>query len=245
MNFGKFTSVGLKPGYIEFRSVGGADYFNQLDYIKHIIDRFVVTYAIAADEDAYQKEYAKKLYKLASSGQRKSQNPLAKDTLTLFSMFSAGLIDKDTLVNRIKEIRHEKQAGGDDVDKRIAYYVTALAKHYNVDINPMATEFKSGMKEEHYRNPQLKDIPLLKKTFSHMMADLNYYSMDADSLTQQSGTMFRNGAKKLGEKYNLSDANANRLLMNAVRIERNAAGTEKEAIITAYGNLTQSQDYYA
>ena len=55
-----------KNKYISFRHAGG-DYLNEVQKIKDTIGRFVAVMMIAADPNAHQEEYMKKLYKLASA----------------------------------------------------------------------------------------------------------------------------------------------------------------------------------
>ena len=56
-----------KNKYISFRHAGG-DYLNEVQKIKDTIGRFVAVMMIAADPNAHQEEYMKKLYKLANKG---------------------------------------------------------------------------------------------------------------------------------------------------------------------------------
>jgi len=102
VDFGKFSSVGIKADRIEFRAAGGADYIHDIEAITHSINRFVVAYAVAADPEAHKKEYAKKLYKMATNlPTHKRAND--KTAMTLFAAFNAGMITKDQLIVNLKK----------------------------------------------------------------------------------------------------------------------------------------------
>jgi hypothetical protein len=83
MGFGKYTSINPKGNYIEFRSAGGTNYFEDLDKLKNTLLRYARAMSIAGNPSAERNEYAKKLYKLIAPSQ---QDP----ALALFSRFSAG-----------------------------------------------------------------------------------------------------------------------------------------------------------
>ena len=123
IDFGKFSSVGIKEDRIEFRAAGGADYLNNFSDILHVINRFVVAYAVAADPQAHRKEYAKKLYKLATNLPT-HKRAADKTAMTLFAAFNAGMIDKDQLIVNLKkaaakraEERAEAEADAVDTGK--------------------------------------------------------------------------------------------------------------------------------
>ena len=92
---GKYSSVNVKPNYVEFRSAGG-DYLDNKDEIKQTMMRYVQAIAIAADPEAHKQEYAKKLMQLlnkfSTGGSRIDR------MMDLFSRYNAGLINKSTLI---------------------------------------------------------------------------------------------------------------------------------------------------
>ncbi|MEK9699439.1 MAG: hypothetical protein VW270_26915, partial [Candidatus Poseidoniales archaeon] len=102
----KYTSIHIKPDYIEFRIAGG-DYQNQIDDAELAMLRFARAYTIAADQDAERGEYLKKLYKLVDSG---------GPTENLWAQYQSGVIDaeqlKDKWANTVLGI--DPEASGQD-----------------------------------------------------------------------------------------------------------------------------------
>ena len=96
----KFTSMGIKSGYIEFRSPGG----NYLDMdIPDVINtmlRFARAMKIASDPNAYRQEYQKKLYKIATQDGYTSVNKFNQ----LFADYQTGNLDADGLKKRWAEL---------------------------------------------------------------------------------------------------------------------------------------------
>ena len=93
--FGKRTSINPKTDdtngrlkYIEFRSAGNIEYFDDINKLKNTLLRYAQAMQIAGDPSAYRKEYAKKLYKLISRTTHTTQDP----TLALFSQYATGVI---------------------------------------------------------------------------------------------------------------------------------------------------------
>jgi hypothetical protein len=77
--FGKYTSINPQGGndstkphlergakYIEFRSAGGSNYFEDIDKLKNTLMRYAKAMTVAANPAAERKEYYKKLYKLSA-----------------------------------------------------------------------------------------------------------------------------------------------------------------------------------
>jgi len=76
--FGKYFSINPKANYVEFRSAGGKDYFDDIDKLKNTLMRYAQAMYIAANPEAERNEYFKKLYKVLSPTILKYWNP--KDT---------------------------------------------------------------------------------------------------------------------------------------------------------------------
>jgi hypothetical protein len=100
----KFVSINNKSKYIEFRSPGG-DWLNEdLSKLINTLLRFVVALDAATDENKYRDEYAKKLYKLLTPSEDKT------NTIKYFSEFSAGKLPRSALVSFVRQARLERKA---------------------------------------------------------------------------------------------------------------------------------------
>lgn len=99
--YGKYTSVHVKPQYVEFRHAGG-DYLDRLPEIKNTLLRMAYTLSVAADDAQARPEYAKKLYALLSGFSTPSSTDAA---INLFSLYSAGVIDQTMLKNSLKQMK--------------------------------------------------------------------------------------------------------------------------------------------
>ena len=117
--FGKYTSINPQGGndstkphlergakYIEFRSAGGSNYFEDIDKLKNTLLRYAQAMTIAADPSAERKEYYKKLYKLISP-------PEGDAALDLFSRFATGSISSEELKKSWADKQLEKEPKGD------------------------------------------------------------------------------------------------------------------------------------
>jgi hypothetical protein len=101
---GKYTSINLKGDYVEFRSMGGQDYINNIDEVINTVQRFALAMSIAGDRDAYKQEYNKKLYKLINP---KGQSD---DAIAYFAGYATGTVPKNTLKYWLRQKQSERQA---------------------------------------------------------------------------------------------------------------------------------------
>jgi hypothetical protein len=116
--FGKYTSINPQGGndatrpdkergakYIEFRSAGGSNYFEDIDKLKNTLLRYAQAMAVAGDPAAERQEYYKKLYKLIA--------PASGDSaLDLFARFATGEISSADLKKTWAEKQLEKEPKG-------------------------------------------------------------------------------------------------------------------------------------
>lgn len=68
--FGKYFTINPKKNYIEFRSAGNEDYFDDIAKLQNTLMRYSRALQIAGDPDSEKQEYHKKLYKLLSKNQQ-------------------------------------------------------------------------------------------------------------------------------------------------------------------------------
>lgn len=111
-NSDKMVSLNRKANRLEFRGPGD-DWINtDLSTLQNTLSRFVTAMNIASDPSAYQKEYAKKLYKIID------KNYLSSDAAAAFSYYASGTADVETLKQKLfskKEVGNAPQAPYGDV----------------------------------------------------------------------------------------------------------------------------------
>ena len=188
LNLGKYVSVHLKDDYIEFRSAGGESYLNMpFEEVQNLINRFIVAYAVAADPEAYKKDYAKKLYKLIGD-KITSKSATGSEIMKIFSLYSTGVIDKATLVQKIKELKKTKPAARKvEVKLDVSEYpilVRELKAIHNISLQQAATIIRRAVEWENAHNNEyytkLKDEKqakeVLKKTvMQNLENNLHHY----------------------------------------------------------------------
>ncbi len=115
--FGKYTSINPQGGvdstrpekerparYIEFRSAGGTNYFEDIEKLQNTLMRYARAMSIAANPSAERREYYTKLYKLLTPARE------ATGGVELFTEYVAGKINRSELKRRWAESALAKDA---------------------------------------------------------------------------------------------------------------------------------------
>ena len=104
--FGKYYSINPKEKYIEFRSAGGSNYFDDIKRIQDTLIRYAYALSIASNPQAERQEYLKKLYQLYA-GAIKTDG----DTVKYFAQYVAGLITAGELKTAVEKIQQQRSRG--------------------------------------------------------------------------------------------------------------------------------------
>jgi len=179
INFGKYVTVGIKNNYIEFRSVGNSSYLENFDKIIDTINRFIVVYVVSADVNSHQKEYAKKLYKLAITSNGRHTNPLTKNAISLFAGFNSGKLSKNELKVQLRQL-HKRRASFDSsklsTKELINKYIKELSNYHKIDANVIAMGFHAVMDDIQNQTNKPLSAESLGSIFHNMKQDMFYYS---------------------------------------------------------------------
>ena len=105
MGHGKYTSINLKGDYVEFRSMGGANYLDTIDLVINTVQRFAMAMSIAGDPNAYKEEYAKKLYKMLDP----SRLGVNTSTVEYFAKYASGQLPRSALSSFVKQVRLQRE----------------------------------------------------------------------------------------------------------------------------------------
>lgn len=156
IQFDKYTAIGLKSGWIEFRMAGGTDYLKKTDLVVSTINRFVFAMAVATNPEAYKKEYAKKLYKMAASAT--GSGKVSDESLKLFALYSSGNLSKEDLVHKLKTLRNKGPKAIIDIEldsmdkKAVARFIK---DHYELPIADIRTIIQKAVAWENRHNGDL------------------------------------------------------------------------------------------
>jgi hypothetical protein len=128
---GKYTSINPKDGYVEFRSMGGENYFKELPQVINTIKRYAYAMYIASNPHVERKEYAKKLYKLVGRVAPESQ-----DIVQMFVKYSTGEIAKSELFGTAKARQQARQAQKQTGTGGKAYWQVSVPSrsHMNIEV---------------------------------------------------------------------------------------------------------------
>jgi hypothetical protein len=137
-NSGKFVSINVHNGRVEFRGPGG-DYLSKSpEEITSTAFRVSRALKIACDPEAYKKEYAKKLYKLLQpSALTQTVDPTTgtkrvnvkqgnEDVIGLFSKYAAGELPMGALKSFIKNAQRTRNAASVETEYNVWNPSTAI-----------------------------------------------------------------------------------------------------------------------
>ena len=242
VDFGKFSSVGIREGWIEFRAAGGENYLDDLDDIISMINRFIMAYIVACDPEAYKNEYGKKLYRLISDVTGKQASPNA---MALFAKFSAGIITKDELISRVSAIRAEK---GSEIAKSLSARdaldaIAEISKKGRVTLAYAQVAWNAGMDVEMKRfsdssNATLQKKRATKEVYANLMKDVKHYRKAGMPPTQT------DVINNIADEHDIEDVEAKEFLHAAMGHELRLVDDQVVAAKRAYKNLMNDLRHY-
>jgi len=167
--FGKYTSINPKSKYIEFRSAGGSNYFEDMDRIQNTLMRYAQAMNIAMDPAADKPEYAKKLYKMLSdvktqeitdprTGTKRTEvvSGLDSDAIAVFSRFVAGELPKSELKGFIKKIQYGREVAKNP-PKKIQWKVTHPNRSSTITLMASSAEEAIKLAKQEYNDTMNPD----------------------------------------------------------------------------------------
>jgi hypothetical protein len=167
--FGKYTSINPKSKYIEFRSAGGSNYFEDMDKIQNTLMRYARAMDIAMDPSADKPEYAKKLYKMLTdvktqeitdprTGTKRTEvvPSLDSDAIALFSRFVAGELPKSELKGFIKKIQYGREVAKNP-PKKIQWKVTHPNRSSTITLMASSAEEAIKLAKQEYNDTMNPD----------------------------------------------------------------------------------------
>jgi hypothetical protein len=167
--FGKYTSINPKSKYIEFRSAGGSNYFEDMDKIQNTLMRYARAMDIAMNPEADKPEYAKKLYKMLTdvktqeitdprTGTKRTEvvPGLDSDAIALFSRFVAGELPKSELKGFIKKIQYGREVAKNP-PKKIQWKVTHPNRSSTITLMASSAEEAIKLAKQEYNDTMNPD----------------------------------------------------------------------------------------
>lgn len=168
--FGKYTSINPKSAYVEFRSAGNQDYFNDIAKLQNTLMRYAYALSIAGDPEAEKPEYAKKLLKLMSGVKTKQvtdprggrertevvQN-FNNDAIAAFSQWMSGGISEATLKNLVKQIQRNREIAKNPPQEKIQWRVHHPNGAANITVMAASAEDAIRIAKQEYRDTTTPD----------------------------------------------------------------------------------------
>ena len=129
---------------------------------------------MAADPDAYKKEYGKKLYKLASNV---GKGLVPTSSMQLFAKFNSGMITKEELIRQLKAKQAEKEKVDTGEPAQLPSdrdeAMRLIADKYNLDDRAVLDLWKAGLQAEIENGDENENW--LQAVFTNLMKEPGYY----------------------------------------------------------------------
>lgn len=155
----KMFSIHPKRKYVEFRSVGNVDYFNDIQKLQDTLLRYAYALSIALNPEAETKEYAKKIYQFLNSIGFRST--LGVDRTKVFALYSSGQISADQLKMYFKK-------SNDDVAGQNRNFAQTQQFVVKID-NPYFEQLPPNVKRE-YIESSVMDVS--GATFQYILPEI-------------------------------------------------------------------------
>lgn len=168
--FGKYTSINPKSNYIEFRSAGGSDYFDDIDKIQNTLMRYARATDIAMDPAAEKQEYAKKLYKLLTqtetqqvtdpkTGRKRTEvkGKVDNDAISIFSRYVAGELPKSELKGFLKQLQYGREVAKNPPKEKIQWKVTHPNRRATITLMASSAEEAIKLAKQEYNDTMNPD----------------------------------------------------------------------------------------
>jgi hypothetical protein len=168
--FGKYTSINPKTNYIEFRSAGGSNYFEDMDKIQNTLLRYARATNIAMDPAAEKAEYAKKLYKMLTdvktqqtvdprTGTKRTEVvPGAdNDAISIFSRYVAGELPKSALKGFLKQLQYGREVAKNPPKEKIQWRVTHPNRRATITLMAASAEEAIKLAKQEYNDTMNPD----------------------------------------------------------------------------------------
>jgi hypothetical protein len=168
--FGKYTSINPKSKYIEFRSAGGSNYFEDMDKIQNTLMRYARAMDIAMNPAAEKAEYAKKLYKLLTrteteqvtdprTGRKRTEvkGKADNDAISIFSRYVAGELPKSELKGFLKQLQYGREVAKNPPKEKIQWRVTHPNRRATITLMASSAEEAIKLAKQEYNDTMNPD----------------------------------------------------------------------------------------
>lgn len=178
--FDKFVSIHPKSNIVEIRSAGGTKYLEQAEEIQNAIIRYAYALSIALNPQAEVKEYAKKLYTFLTSLGLTSASGI--DITKLFTLYSVGQIDKQSLVKYIEMAADKDHNNHSTPMKRESVFVVTFENPVVQNISDLPEKFSFSTKEPFQNVKHLARMALKNFIDKHDTGDITFKDKSGNTI---------------------------------------------------------------